>query len=58
MFQSDSLHNFDASAALQAQGGQMGTQDTTVVSAALAAIVPTASQSAVYEQNKDEGHVQ
>ena len=58
MFQSDSLHNFDASADVQAQGGQMATQDRTVVSAALAAIVPTASESAVDEQNKVEGHVQ
>lgn len=55
IFQSDSLHNFDASAAVQAEGGQMATQDRTVLSAALAAIVPTAS--AVDEQNKDEGHV-
>ncbi|DBA70331.1 TPA: hypothetical protein ACH3X2_011753 [Trebouxia sp. C0005] len=56
MFQSDSLHNFDANAAVQAQGAQMATQDKSVVSAALAAIVPTAS--AADEQNKDEGHVQ
>ena len=56
MFQSDSLHNFDASAAVQAESGQTATQDRTVVSAALAAVVPTAS--AVDKQNKDEGHVQ
>ncbi len=55
MFQSDSLHNFDASAAVQAEGSQMATQDGTIVSAALAAIVPTAS--AFDEQNRDEGHV-
>ena len=56
MFQSDCLHNFDASAAVQAEGGQMAAQGNTVVSAALAAIVPIAS--AVDEQNKDEGRVQ
>ena len=56
MFQSDSLHNFDASAAVQAGSGQTAMQDRTVVSAALAAIVPTAS--AVDEEIKDEGHVQ
>ncbi len=58
MFQSDSLHNFNASVAVHAESGQMATQDRTVVSAALAAVVPTAS--AVDEQNKNhsEGHVQ